>query len=138
MDYGANNIFENDSIFLTFSSSMFSVNFFFNIFTVVVLQGNFTFIQSAKIKDFVTDLHLTPAPRADSAATRYVRDILYLTKFLFCYPTKLLSKLNVKLISRVSVYLSVCAICLLGGHLLHLIFHFLNLTLLNTISSNLI
>lgn len=35
---------------------------------VVKLQGDFTFVQSAKIKDYITDLHLTASPSPDSAA----------------------------------------------------------------------
>ena len=42
------------------------------LFTVVKLQGDFTFIQSARIKDFITDLHLTSAPIPNTAETRCV------------------------------------------------------------------
>ena len=41
---------------------------------MVKLQGDFTFMQSAKIKDFVTDLHITGAPSSDSATSTYVLD----------------------------------------------------------------
>ena len=47
--------------------------FFYQFFVVVKLQGDFTFIQSAKIKDFVNDLHVTGAPSSDSATSTYVR-----------------------------------------------------------------
>ena len=56
----------------------------FLYFSVVELQGNFTFIQSAKIKDFVTDLHLTSALRADSATTRCVHHV-FSARCIFCH-----------------------------------------------------
>ena len=55
------------------ASLYFYSPFFYQFFVVVKLQGDFTFIQSAKIKDFVTDLHVTGAPSSDSATSTYVR-----------------------------------------------------------------
>ena len=43
MDYGAKNIFDSDFIFLTFSSSMFSVDFFFQHFYSGSVAGEFHF-----------------------------------------------------------------------------------------------
>jgi MFS superfamily sulfate permease-like transporter len=37
---------------------------------VVRLEGDLTFIQAAKVKDFITGLHLSPLPNASSATTR--------------------------------------------------------------------
>ena len=55
---------------LTFFSYFSYFSYFF--FTVVKLQGDFTFVQSAKIKNYITDLHLSAASRPDEATTTWV------------------------------------------------------------------
>ena len=87
---------ENNILWLILKISSFD----FYIFSVVELQGNFTFIQSAKIKDFVTDLHLTSALRADSATTRCVRHF-YSARCIFCH-TNSCAKIFLKHSARLS------------------------------------
>ena len=40
------------------------------LYTVVKLQGDFTFIQAAKVKDYVNQLHLSAPPSAISASNK--------------------------------------------------------------------